>query len=402
MGLSSNQARFLSLTSRQVDLEHRIQQICQRRLRLSSELENVATSYNKSITNRHMYIPPQDGHDRISVDNLSKYGYYIMRASNSSIVGSRFLQLNQLTASDVQQTGATNAITALNPDLKTVTYLDVKTGNMVNAIGIYSAAALNALSSNQSTTGLLSSNYILMADVNMSSFNWTALGTNANRFTGFFNGNMHNINNLTMNYDGAGTMSYQGMFGASAGDIRNVNINNLSMRYDSIDTGALWSGYLGGIVGYNYSAGNVENCNITNLNMVVDGTAKEIGGIIGENEGLVDKCSVSGSMQLGTVLSDRADDVGGLVGWEYQGNVTKSYSDVDITVNGTTQYVGVFMGYNNTNLSDCYSTGSLTINGTNGGSTSGQLIGSASSGTMHNCYYFDGQIIDFTKELLQH
>ena len=55
MGISSNQARFLSLTSRQVDLENRVQQICQRRLRLSSELEKVATSYNDSIGNRQMY-----------------------------------------------------------------------------------------------------------------------------------------------------------------------------------------------------------------------------------------------------------------------------------------------------------------------------------------------------------
>lgn len=55
MGISSNQARFLSLTARQVDLEQRVQQICQRRLRLASELENVATEYNNSIGNRKMF-----------------------------------------------------------------------------------------------------------------------------------------------------------------------------------------------------------------------------------------------------------------------------------------------------------------------------------------------------------
>ena len=56
MGLSSNQARFLSLTSRQVDLERRIQQICQRRLRLASELENLSTSYNNKISDRKLYL----------------------------------------------------------------------------------------------------------------------------------------------------------------------------------------------------------------------------------------------------------------------------------------------------------------------------------------------------------
>ena len=55
MGISSNQARFLTLTSRQIDLEYRVQQICQRRLRLASELERVASDYNNQISNRAMY-----------------------------------------------------------------------------------------------------------------------------------------------------------------------------------------------------------------------------------------------------------------------------------------------------------------------------------------------------------
>ncbi|MDD3420456.1 MAG: hypothetical protein PHE78_07670 [Candidatus Gastranaerophilales bacterium] len=55
MGISSNQARFLALTARQVDLEYRTQQICQRRLRLASELETVATQYNNQISNRSLY-----------------------------------------------------------------------------------------------------------------------------------------------------------------------------------------------------------------------------------------------------------------------------------------------------------------------------------------------------------
>ncbi len=56
MGLSSNQARFLSLTSRQIDLEQRIQQICQRRLRLSGELEKVAMQYNNQTSDRRLFL----------------------------------------------------------------------------------------------------------------------------------------------------------------------------------------------------------------------------------------------------------------------------------------------------------------------------------------------------------
>lgn len=72
MGISSNQARFLSLTARQVDLEQRVQQICQRRLRLSSELENVATSYNNQIGNRKMftYNTTNGGISQLSISGI--------------------------------------------------------------------------------------------------------------------------------------------------------------------------------------------------------------------------------------------------------------------------------------------------------------------------------------------
>ncbi len=99
MGISSNQARFLSLTSRQVDLEFRIQQICQRRLRLASELENVATSYNNKISNRqlytmntsnsgisNMYLDPNGGIHGILDPNNLQYGA-VIKARQGSLQG---------------------------------------------------------------------------------------------------------------------------------------------------------------------------------------------------------------------------------------------------------------------------------------------------------------------------
>ena len=56
MGLSSNQARFLSLTARQIDLEHRVQQICQRRLRLSNEMQRAANAYNEQTSDRRLFV----------------------------------------------------------------------------------------------------------------------------------------------------------------------------------------------------------------------------------------------------------------------------------------------------------------------------------------------------------
>jgi len=72
MGISSNQARFLALTSRQIDLENRVQQICQRRLRLSSELEKVATDYNNDIGDRKMftYNTSNSGISQLSISGI--------------------------------------------------------------------------------------------------------------------------------------------------------------------------------------------------------------------------------------------------------------------------------------------------------------------------------------------
>jgi hypothetical protein len=92
MGISSNQARFLALTARQVDLEYRTQQICQRRLRLASELETVATQYNNQISNRQLYAynTTNSGISALTLANLknltdtngNQYGVIGQDASN--------------------------------------------------------------------------------------------------------------------------------------------------------------------------------------------------------------------------------------------------------------------------------------------------------------------------------
>jgi len=81
MGISSNQARFLALTARQVDLEQRVQQICQRRLRLASQLEQVATEYNNSIGNRMLYTYNTSNS---GISNLSIWGIQALTDTNGN------------------------------------------------------------------------------------------------------------------------------------------------------------------------------------------------------------------------------------------------------------------------------------------------------------------------------
>ena len=56
MGLSASQGRMLLLTARKSDLEFRAQQISQRRLILSQQLEDIALEYEAATSNRKMKI----------------------------------------------------------------------------------------------------------------------------------------------------------------------------------------------------------------------------------------------------------------------------------------------------------------------------------------------------------
>ena len=65
MGLSASQGRMLLLTARKSDLEFRAQQISQKRLLLSQQLEEIALEYENATSNRQMkiflYSQTQDG-----------------------------------------------------------------------------------------------------------------------------------------------------------------------------------------------------------------------------------------------------------------------------------------------------------------------------------------------------
>lgn len=111
MGISSNQARFLSLTARQVDLEYRTQQICQRRLRLASELENVATAYNNDISNRRLYAmsTTSSGISTLSVANIR--ALKDTNGQNYRIIGQDAASANISITSGCISASGVNAIT---------------------------------------------------------------------------------------------------------------------------------------------------------------------------------------------------------------------------------------------------------------------------------------------------
>ena len=118
MGLAGSQTRFLTLTARQHDLEYRSQQICNVRLQLSTQLEQIATDYTKSQSDRNLFtsnIAPSQ-YQQISTTNLSSAGFQVL------VVGKNLLF-------DDYTPGANEVKKSIEDGLRDGTYVLLKQAN---------------------------------------------------------------------------------------------------------------------------------------------------------------------------------------------------------------------------------------------------------------------------------
>jgi len=135
-------------------------------------------------------------------------------------------------------------------------------------------------------------------------------------FTGFFDGNRHDISNLTIT-----GKSYLGLFG------------KLGHGAEVIDLG------------------------VADVNII--GSYYAIGGIAGDN----DHGSITTSYSTGTVTG--YTHLGGLVGYNNSGDITESFSNV--TISSGNQKVGGLVGLNAGSITTSYSTGDVTAQKVIGG-----------------------------------
>ena len=186
---------------------------------------------------------------------------------------------------------------------------------------------------------------------------WQPIGMKEASFRGLLNGQGHEIRDLFINrpdQEGVGLFDELGITGRimSIGVVK-ANVTGFSL--------------VGGLVGVNW--GNVTGCYVTG-SVSSTGTSR-VGGLVGENVFRVNNCystaSVSGNEQ-----------VGGLVGQNYEGSVSNSYSTASVTGNSS---VGGLVGRNRNTVSNSYSTGSVT-----GSSRVGGLVGD-SDGTVSNSFW---------------
>ena len=206
-----------------------------------------------------------------------------------------------------------------------------ESGTEEDVYQIWTPEQMNLIGANPGDWG---SNFILMADIDLSAYtgmDYNLIGTSfSSPFTGTFEGNGHVISNLTI---ARLFEDHIGLFGyVWGGRIQNLGIENSNV---------IGGSSVGGLVGFN-DYGTLASCYAAGL---VGGSANSVGGLVGYNHhGTLASCyaavSVSGSVT-----------VGGLVGYNYYGALTSCYAVGPVS---GTSYVGGLAGINSGTITSCF------------------------------------------------
>jgi len=126
-------------------------------------------------------------------------------------------------------------------------------------------------------------------------------GDDALSFSGSFDGKGHSISHLDIDVSGYGVWGLFGRIGQE-GSVRDVHLEDIRLRVQASST-------VGALAGLNF--GRVSKCSVTGT---ISGAAKDIGGVIGNNYGIVEQsfadCHISSDCDSGGA-------VGGLLGTNY-------------------------------------------------------------------------------------
>ena len=304
-------------------------------------------------------------------------------------------------------------------------------GSPENPYQIATEGDMNEIGSNPQDWG---SNFLMTADINLADYTGTEFNLigyyeayqspNNIPFTGVFDGNSHTISNFT--YTTTDT-DYIGLFGyindpnAEIKDLTLINpdvnaignsscisclvcyLGNGTISGCGVEGGSV-SGYfcVGGLVGYN--KGSISNCFSTSN---VSGGEETTGGLVAHNQdGTISNCYATGN-----VLGEWGNS-GGLVGYNQDGAISNCYATGDVSgydqigglvgrnswrgtilnchatgnVSGYS-HIGGLAGDNNSEISNCYATGSVSRGLYPSCGMAGGLCGvNTYSGTISNCY----------------
>lgn len=284
-------------------------------MRLAAELENVATSYNNSISDRKLFAATNTIYEGITLSNLEGLGFKVLNNETNTLVGFTFLK---------SPGAADPAATVINSEADFL--------NLVNVMNGGDAAATTALAGN----------YVLGCDVNLSDNGTFSDAVIEGQFTGTFDGQGYTISGLNIS-----SSQYEvGLFSSTSSSamIKNLGVTGVNIASSGADVGA--------IVGRNYGA--IENVFATGTVTGTSTASDRIGGALGHNYG-----NVSDSYASVNVSGDYR--VGGFVGYNdgTSADIYRSYSTGDVSGR---ESVGGFAGasFNNGSITDCFAVGDVS------------------------------------------
>ncbi|GJM63121.1 InlB B-repeat-containing protein [Persicobacter diffluens] len=161
------------------------------------------------------------------------------------------------------------------------------------------------LLASEASDNRFSAHYILMADIDCNEWlDFQPIASSSQKFTGTFNGNGHNISNVTSTNEA----SNQGFFAA-------IDQDAVISRLGLVDINMMGSSSSGGLVGWMGGNALVDQCFVTGQ---FSGTGSSTGGLVG-------------SFSNGTIINSfsTCDIIGpgsGLVGSSYGGNLINCYA----------------------------------------------------------------------------
>ena len=206
---------------------------------------------------------------------------------------------------------------------------------------------------------------------------WEPIGTEADRFTGNFDGQGYVIENLFIDRPNT---DYVGLFGyVEWGEVENVGLENVNVTGE-VQVGGLVGRNLYGNVSNSYATGDVTGNEhvgglvglhiafnilhqVSNSYAAVDVTGEDVvGGLVGTiqgPDGNLTTSTVSNSYATGDVTGNRF--VGGLIGRIIVGWVSNSYATGNVMrTSGESTSLGGFIGeILESRIRHCYSTGSV-------------------------------------------
>jgi len=213
----------------------------------------------------------------------------------------------------------------------------------------------------------LHAHYKQTANITLSGGSFTPIGNTTDRFTGTYDGGEHTITGLSI----TGTTNSLGLFGhiGAGGTVKNMNVTGTITK-----SGGDGSLYFGGIAGVN--EGTIDNCSFSGT--INGGTSNQVGGIVGRNANTLINSRSSATISGG-------NSVGGIAGVN-QGQLERCYNTGAVSGN---QSVGGIAGNSNDNgtyIRNCYNTGDISVTTSNTANVGGIVGYNLNSAIVEYCY----------------